>query len=102
MSKYEECLTCNPSEITLDELLKALFVKDADGNIGIEVKINPCDEDNVSAVACDLKEPTLADLLKMSMVIDECDKCSLKLFVDISALRTYFCELVELCDREQL
>lgn len=89
MSLYEKCLNCNASEITLDELLKGLFVKDAFGNIGIEVKLNICSEDNTSAVSCDLAEPTLADLLKMSMVIDECDKCSLKLFIDGSALTDF-------------
>jgi len=101
MSLYTKCQSCNASEITLDELLKGLFVKDADGNIGIELKINPCDADNESAVACDLVEPTLADLLKLSMVIDECDKCSLKVFVDAAALRAYICEIVEECTREQ-
>ncbi len=89
MSLYERCLTCNASEITLDELIKGLFQKDSFGNIGVEVKLNICDSDNVSAVACDLAEPTVADLLKMSMVIDECDKCSLKLFVDASALTAF-------------
>lgn len=89
MSLYEKCVVCNPSEISLDELLKGLFQKDADGNIGIEVKLNICDADNTSAVACDLNEPTLADLLKASMVIDECDKCSLKLFIDTSALTAF-------------
>lgn len=101
MSLYEKCLNCDASEFTLDELLKALFVKDADGNIGIELKINPCDEDNTPAVACDLAEPTLADLLKMSMVIDECGKCSLKVFVDTRALDSYICDMVEECTREQ-
>ena len=89
MSLYEKCLNCNASEITLDELLKGLFQKDSFGNIGIEVKLNICSEDNTSAVACDLAEPTLADLLKMSMVIDECDKCSLKLFIDGAALTDF-------------
>jgi hypothetical protein len=89
MSLYERCLSCNASEITLDELLKGLFQKDSFGNTGIEVKLNICDADNVSAVACDLNDPTLADLLKQAMVIDECDKCSLKLFIDTSALTAF-------------
>ena len=92
MSLYEKCLNCDASEITLDELLKGLFVKDSFGNIGIEVKLNICDADNTSAVSCDLAEPTLADLLKQAMVIDECGKCSLKLFVDASAIDDYIGE----------
>jgi hypothetical protein len=89
MSLYEKCLNCDASEITLDELLKGLFVKDSFGNIGIEVKLNACDENNTSAVSCDLQDPSLAELLKQAMVIDDCDKCSLKLFVDFSALTDF-------------
>ncbi|MCJ7496898.1 MAG: hypothetical protein MUO78_02005 [candidate division Zixibacteria bacterium] len=101
MSLYEKCLNCGASEITLDELLKGLFQKDQEGNIGIEVKINVCNELNTPALACDLAEPTLADLLKMSMVIDECDKCSLKLFVDATTLRSFICDMIEECYRDQ-
>lgn len=86
MSKYEQCLNCDASEITLDELLKGLFVKDSFGNIGIELKLNLCDEDNTSAVSCDLANQSLAELLKQALVIDECGKCSLKVFVDVSGL----------------
>jgi len=97
MSLYEKCLSCNASEITLEELLKGLFQRDADGNVGIEVKLNVCDADNVSAVSCDLANPSLSELLKASMVIDECDKCSLKLFIDGEALRSYICDIVAQC-----
>lgn len=100
MSLHEKCLSCNTSEITLDELVKALFVKDAEGNIGIELKLNVCDADNTPAVSCDLADPSVTELLKMSMVIDDCDKCSLKVFVDGSALRAFICEIVEECDRQ--
>jgi hypothetical protein len=92
MSLYEKCLTCSASEITLDELLKGLFVKDAFGNVGIELKFNLCSEDNTPAVTCDLADPTLADLLKQAMVIDECGKCSLKVFVDVAAMSEYYRE----------
>ena len=92
MSLYEKCLTCSASEITLDELLKGLFVKDAFGNVGIELKFNLCSEDNTPAVTCDLTDPTVADLLKQAMVIDECGKCSLKVFVDVAAMTEYYRE----------
>lgn len=92
MSLYEKCLNCDASEITLDELLKGLFVKDAFGNIGIELKFNICNENNTPAVSCDLQDPSLAELLKQALVIDDCGKCSLKVFVDVSAMYDYYRE----------
>ena len=89
MSKYENCLTCDASEVTLEELLKSLFVKDSFGNIGIELKLNLCDENNTSAVSCDLANQSLAELLKQALIVDECGKCSLKVFVDVSSLNIY-------------
>jgi len=95
MSVYEKCFPCNASEITIEEIIKSLFVIDSDGNIGVEVKLNPCSSRNDPATACDLKDPSVEDLVRASVVIDECDKCALKLFVDMDAMKDWICTFIQ-------
>lgn len=88
MSVYTKCVTCDGGAVTLDQLLKSLFVKDADGTIGLEVKLNVCDADTTPAVDCGTNV-TLEQLVKGALVVDECGHCALKLFVDFAGVLKY-------------
>jgi len=91
MSELTKCLGCDPADLSLDELLKSLFVKDSFGNVGIEVKLNVCNSINTSAITCADSAKDLKELIVESLVIDECNKCSLKAFVDLTEILDYIC-----------
>jgi len=96
MSVYEKCLGCDPADLSLDELLKSLFVTDSEGNTGIEIKLNVCSSENTSAITCADSAKTLKELIVESLVIDECGKCSLKAFVDLAEILQTICDY---CDQ---
>ena len=85
MSLYDKCISCDGSEANLESLLKSLFRIDSEGNVGIEVKLNVCSVDSTPAAKCGI-DTNLEQVTKGSIVIDECNHCALKLFVDPTSI----------------
>ena len=85
MSAHEKCIVCGDIPISLESAFKGIVYKDSDGNNYVPIKINICNESDQLAVQC-LKEISWQQLLKMILVKNDCNQCSLKVSIDAGSV----------------
>ena len=67
--------------VTLDQLLKSCFYVDSEGNQYFNIKLALCSAQDDKAVDCGGNE-TLDQLLKGTIVVNDCDQCALQVGID--------------------
>ena len=81
MSLNTGCLTCDGGYVTLDQLLKSCFYVDSEGNQYFNIKFVTCGAQDSKAADCGAYE-TLEQLLKGTIVVNDCDQCALQVGID--------------------
>ena len=75
MAKQTQYVTCDLGEVSVNQILAALFAKDDDGNIFIRTVSTSVDcGDLTDAIVCNDGQIDLAELLKKVVVIDPCSE----------------------------
>ena len=81
MSLNVKCLTCDGGMVTLEQLLKSCFYVDSEGNQYFNIKFIACSSQDDKAIDCGGNE-ILDELLKGTIVVNDCDQCALQVGID--------------------
>ena len=81
MSILVPCISCDGGWTTLKQLFKGLIYEDSDGNQYFNIKFIPCGAQDSPAVTCG-GNVTLEQLIKGSIVVNDCDQCALLVGID--------------------
>lgn len=87
MSKFNTFIKCDTNGMSLESILKSLFVKHTDGTVGIRTvsrTITSCSS-LTPAVVCANTADNLEELVRQSVVLDACGKPALMLMNTVSA-----------------
>jgi len=85
MSVLVPCQTCDGGWTTLRQLFKSCIYVDSDGNQYYNIKFVVCSGQDSPAVVCGYN-PTLEQLFKGSIAVNDCDQCALLVGIDQSSM----------------
>ena len=81
MSVFVPCISCDGGWTTLKQLLKSCIYEDSEGNQYLNIKFIACSSKDTAAVTCG-GNVTLEQLIKGSIVVNDCDQCALLVGID--------------------